>query len=116
LIGVTDKNCFKKKIADNMRKLTILFILISNLAFAQVDSTNIKAIKVNKKNLTYIWYGRACPSKFTNMEYRYGFRIKCSGCNVTKHIKRQNRRVIKQVNRVYGKNWFEENKMNFINT
>jgi hypothetical protein len=88
----------------------------SNNNSLQVDSTNIKAKNIAKKNLTYLWYGRYCPSDFKNMKYKYGFKIRCVGCVVTGHIHRHNDRVVRKINRVYGKGWFEENKVNFINT
>lgn len=69
----------------------------------QIDSTNIKAKILAKKNLTYLWYGRYCPSDFKNMKDKYGFKIRCVGCVVTGRIHRHNDRVVRKINRVYGK-------------
>jgi hypothetical protein len=93
-----------------MRKgtfLTILFCFLGVLAFGQVDPTNKNAVSLTKKNLAYYWTGVAYPP--SNSEYLYGFKIISTGCIVTRSIERNNRRVVKAVNKVYGKNWFEEN-------
>lgn len=88
--------------------LTILFCFLGILAFGQVDSTNQNAVRLAKKNLTYYWSGIACPP-LKNTEFLFGFKIICTGCIVTRSIERNNRHVVKKVNKVYGKNWFEEN-------
>jgi hypothetical protein len=77
-----------------------------------VDTTNSKAVKLGEKKLTYIWTCNACPS-FINTEYKYGFKIQRAGCIETGKIRRHNRRVVRQINKVYGRHWFQNNKSNF---
>jgi|GEM_PF-3876973 len=91
-----------------MYKQLILFVILGLLYIdvqAQVDSTNKKAVELSKKHLTYYWVERNCPH-FENTEYRYGFKIKCAGCIMTKSIKRNNSKVERIINRSYGRNWF----------
>jgi hypothetical protein len=92
---------------------TIVLCFIVNLAIGQVSTTKEKVEKLAKKNLTYFWNGRGCPSTFENIKSKYGFKIKCIGCIATGQIKRHNKRIIRKINKVYGKNWFEENKTSF---
>ena len=93
-------------------KLLLLFCLAGVLCKGQVDTTNANAIKLYKKNLTYYWIGRSCPA-FVNTEYKYGFKIKCVGCIATLRKEWHNKRVVRKINKVYGKNWFEENISTF---
>ncbi|MBX7094482.1 MAG: hypothetical protein K1X56_07170 [Flavobacteriales bacterium] len=89
-----------------------LFFQIAADVNAQVDSTNQKAVSLAKQELTYYWHGRFCPN-LKNTLFIYGFKIECVGCELNNRIRRNNRRVIKKINRVYGENWFEQNKGNF---
>jgi hypothetical protein len=90
-----------------------LFVLLTIASFGQVDSTNRKAVKLTNKNLTFFWVCHACPT-FIDTKYKYGFTIKRSGDIMTPFIKRNNRKVVRQINKIYGKNWFEENKSHFF--
>lgn len=93
--------------------LLLLFLFLFSIpAIGQIEKEQEKALELSGKNLTYFWSGRACPP-FINTEEKYGFKIKCAGCIVRGKIKRNNRKVIKEINMVYGENWFEENKQHF---
>src|SRR3972149_9295606 len=93
-------------------KLTLLFCLAGMIARGQGDTTNANAVKLAKDSLTYFWVGRACPA-FMNTEYKYGFKIKCVGCILTKKISKNNNRVERKIDKVYGKNWFQNNRKYF---
>ncbi|HTF03624.1 MAG TPA: hypothetical protein VK826_06335 [Bacteroidia bacterium] len=88
----------------------ILFLLLSGSATlaAQVDTTNPKAVKLAKKKLVYYWVGNACPY-YDAPVTKHGFRIVCVGCITRLRYIIHNRRVVRKINRVYGKNWFQEN-------
>jgi hypothetical protein len=90
--------------------LILFFILFSFPLFAQMDP--VKRDKLSKKHLTYFYMGRACPP-VTNTESKYGFQIKCKGCVVTLGRQWHNKRVVRKIDRIYGKGWFEENRSSF---
>jgi hypothetical protein len=106
------QNVTFNKAMNTRNILTILFIFLLQLAFAQADTINRKTALVAKKRLTYFWIGRGCPD-FIDTKSKYGFNIKCKGCRKTLIIVAHNRRVIAKLNRVYGENWFEKNIENF---
>ena len=98
-----------------MTKLALLptiLLLTYNPVVDKQDTINKKIEKFYKKELTYYWPGNYCPS-FTNTKDYYGFKIECIGCLVTGQINRYNRRVVRRINKMYGKNWFQNNKSKF---
>lgn len=84
-------------------------LITTTLGFGQ--SNNIDLLR--NENLVYQWAGRGCP-RFNDTNTIYGFKIECCGCALTRKIERNNRKVIKQVERVYGKNWFALNRNKFL--
>ena len=94
-----------------MKSSAIFVVLVITLSFSTiaVSAQDSKIETLKKKDLSYYWIGRTCPA-FRNPEERFGFKIECAGCIRTPKIQRNNRRVVKAINSVYGKNWFEENK------
>lgn len=93
-----------------VRIFSVLTLMLSSILLFGQEAEDYS--KVKSKNLTYYWVGRSCPD-FNSPESRYGFKIVCSGCIQTKKIKRNNTRAIKKIDKVYGRNWFEENKSKF---
>ncbi len=97
-----------------MYRRILAFLLLSFVyvhLFGQAP-VNEKAEKLAKQNITYYWIGKSCP-KFANTESAYGFKIQCVGCIITKPIQRTNRKAERKINRVYGKNWFDNNRNSF---
>lgn len=85
--------------------LVLLITLIGLTAFGQSDPDHKKAEKLEKRRIVYYWTGRYCnPVGKTE----HGFTIKCTGCIVSRKIKLHNKRAVRRINRVYGKNWFQE--------
>ena len=101
--GYTQKN-------RNWRSLFMIFfvLLFTSRISAQIDSTNPKAVHLSKKNLTYYWIGISCFQQDNSMN-EYGFRIVCVGCIAHSRYIVHNSRIVRKINRVYGKNWFEKN-------
>lgn len=97
----------RKKI--HFLSIIIFTVCISSFSCAQ-EITKEKIMQVKRMNLIYYHVGRFCPFPNTGKESAYGFTVKCSGCVLTRRIKRNNRKVARKLNKVYGKNWFEENK------
>jgi hypothetical protein len=87
----------------------VTLLITTTLSFGQ--SSNIELLR--DKNLVYQWAGRGCPT-FKDTKTLYGFEIECCGCIVTGKIERNNRRVIRQLERVYGKDWFASNRDKFL--
>jgi len=93
------------------RSKQLLFTIILSLVTIIISAQDNKLEKIKAVNLTYYWVGNACPEdKFVIMESRYGFKMQCVGCSATARELRNNRRVVRKINSVYGKNWFEGNK------
>lgn len=90
-----------------------VFILMGGLAAGgEADSIREEAAQVATFDLTYWWAGWACPT-FVDTKEQYGFSIKCTGCGVSAIHIRHNRRVERRINKVYGKDWFQNNLATF---
>lgn len=87
----------------------MILLITTTLSFGQSD--NIELLR--DKKIVYQWTGRGCP-KFKDTNTIYGFKIECCGCVMTRKIKRNNRKVVKQLERAYGKNWFSINRNKFL--
>jgi hypothetical protein len=94
-----------------MSKLKIVSLLVLSILTVSVSGQNKNIQKLKNKKLTYYWVGKICPN-FSNPELRYGFSVKCVGDNPPRRTNRNNKRVVRKINSVYGKNWFEENRSN----
>ncbi len=96
------------------KKISFIIILLftCHLVVGQEDTPDQRIERLSQKRLTYYWFGFFCPS-FINTKDIYGFNIECAGCIVTGQINRRNRRTVRKINKVYGKNWFQTNKSKF---
>jgi len=92
--------------------LILFFIVLSSLAYSQNQITKKKINLMTKKKVTFYWIGRACPP-FVNTESKYGFKLECKGCILTRKIKKQNRKAIRKIDAIYGVGWFDKNRQTF---
>jgi len=88
-------------------------IFCFSIACAQSDINTDKIKKLQSKKLIFLWPGIDCPV-FKNTYDAYGFKIACSGSIDTRTINKNNKKVVKKLNRNYGKGWFDLNVKSFI--
>ncbi len=81
---------------------TFLFLLFCSFSgFSQKVNKTIDTTQI-----TYFYVGDGCP--FCNDEHKerkYGFTIKCVGCEVTPEIESNNKITIKKLDKKYGQGW-----------
>ena|SRR5688572_7855152 len=86
-------------------------ILVSQSTYGQTDTASSKmGISLHDQTtLTYFYVGDGCP--FCNIDHpemKYGFRIECVGCHVTKDIEDNNFKVAQTLDKKYGSGWTEK--------
>ncbi|MGB4930040.1 MAG: hypothetical protein WBP43_08725 [Chitinophagales bacterium] len=91
--------------------LTATLLSLSQTSYGQTDSTAHKNNKDSLENISLIYFyvGDGCP--FCNLDHpetKYGFKIECVGCNMTKEIEDNNIKVSKALDKKYGNRWTEE--------
>jgi hypothetical protein len=98
----------------NLRILLASAFLVCWTIYASGQDNKKEGVeRIKRKNWTYYWVGNLCPPTFKNTFDLYGFKIECSGCILTKKIDRNNKRIIKEVEKIFGQNWFKDNRNNF---
>jgi len=90
-----------------------LLIFFYSSAFAQSEINPEKIKEVRSQKLIFLWPGIDCPN-FINTYNLYGFKIACSGSVDTRKINKNNKKVVKKLNRIYGEDWFYKNVESFI--
>lgn len=99
-----------------IRKLIILFCIIllgCKVSKNASDFQSKEAKKLAKENLVYIYQNRVCPD-FINTYKVYGFKIECGSDIYDSLVQKQNKNVIKTIEKHYGKDWFTTNFTQFI--
>lgn len=91
--------------------LTATLLSLSQSSYGQTDSTAHKNNKDSLENISLIYFyvGDGCP--FCNLDHpetKYGFKIECVGCNMTKEIEDNNIKVSQILDKKYGNRWTEE--------
>lgn len=94
-----------------MKNFRILYLIaLTHLILFTASGQDNRIQKLKNKNLTYYWVGKFCPT-FPNTYLRYGFKMKCIECIQTMAISRNNKRTVRKINKVFGKGWFDENRL-----
>jgi len=93
--------------------LTFVLAFSISIVFAQREINPEKVEKLQSKKLIFLWPGMNCPA-FKNTYDVYGFKIVCAGSINTTTLNKNNKKVVKTVNRTYGKDWFNQNVKSFI--
>lgn len=93
--------------------LIILSLFYFSKGYSQSEINPDKIKKTKSKELIFFWPGIDCPS-FKNTYDLYGFKIACSGSTDTRKINKNNKKVVKIINHIYGKDWFDQNINLFI--
>jgi hypothetical protein len=89
-----------------------LATVLVSMSCVHSDSDSEKIKTLQSKNVTYVFYGIACPN-FVDTYTIYGFRMECGGCLVSKRSHKRNNRAVKTIESVYGSGWFEKNEYKF---
>lgn len=93
----------------NMRVNFFIVILLLNVTAVAVEPDSAQIAKVRSKHLVYYWVGMPCSSFKNEYAEQFGFKIGCVGCKDKLRYRIHNRRVIRKINRVYGRNWLQSN-------
>lgn len=93
--------------------LIILSVFYFSIGYSQSEINPDKIKKTQSKELIFFWPAIDCPG-FKNTYDLYGFKIACSGSIDTGKINKNNKKVVKKINRIYGKDWFEQSVKSFI--
>ena len=99
-----------------IRRLIILCSIILLACKVSKNASNFQskeAKKLAKENLVYIYQNRVCPD-FINTYELYGFKIECGSDIYDSLVQKQNKNVIKAIEKYYGKGWFITNFTQFI--
>jgi hypothetical protein len=95
--------------------LTAIMPIYALSVFGQVDSLKIHVSQLKKKHLVYYSYsdpfGKLTP-KYHSKDY--GFTIQFTDSVWTKEFKKADSIATGELNRVFGENWFDRNRCNFL--
>jgi len=95
----------------------MLIVVITTMSFltsyGQNEISAKKLKELQSQNLVFLWPGLNCP-EFNDTHKIYGFRIVCAGTVDTRELNKNNKRVVKKLERVYGKEWFHNQIKYFV--